>query len=291
MKKKTLIILSETCAGILEIERRQISSAHLILALQVKTLKEGLKEKKKPRNTHWTYFTTWNVIGSNVIRSFSFRWVYLFAGNLALCRKTFVQLQKYRHMRYSCLPSVLHSRSLTLSFPLNAVFPKRINFSFVCCIPHGIVHKLHIECCSIWFHLFKCAIMPKIYRNDEKQLTQIHTLTNVNILTLTLHIHPYSHTFCMCNEFKFFIYLHWKRRMLDAVKWFSRKIRCMEKFFSGYLHRTCCFIGFFCALSYSILMLLLSLLLHREARHISARHINKLWIYRSWDSVFISLQR
>lgn len=69
----------------------------------------------------------------------------------------------------------LHSRS----FAGCCASGKRIYFSFVCCIPHGVVHKLHIECCSIWLHLFKCAPYPRkyIYRNDEKQLTQTHTHT------------------------------------------------------------------------------------------------------------------
>lgn len=63
-------------------------------------------------------------------------------------------------------------------------------FALFVCIPHRIVHKLHIECCSIWTPVSlqnpNMLYIHTINRNDEKQLT----------LTLT---------HCICNDFQVWV--------------------------------------------------------------------------------------
>lgn len=99
---------------------------------------------------------------------------------------------------------------------------------------------------------------------------------------------------CMCNDFQvcslFFVCFDFSR-CIHSVSEVPRmnfsilqSFEMYQKFSSGYLHRTCYFIGFWDSFPFAcVLRLIVQFLLslHPETRlQNPARHINKLWIYR-----------
>lgn len=94
--------------------KKKFSIAHLILSYE---------EKKTVK-----FFNTWNVIGSMLF---------------LMLTKNFTKYRKHRNMH----------RAACHTFA-NVALTKILWFYFVCCIPYEVSHKLHIECCSIWFSLF-----------------------------------------------------------------------------------------------------------------------------------------
>lgn len=210
------------CASIfhiLKLDAHTFQVHHLIFQEQRSGRKFGRKKQAvKPcinitqRATHMEC-----VIGSNVICSF-------------MCRKSFVSntMAKYR-----ICATVCHARCVSLLLLLLFSELCMLDGKYFCVVCAFRTESFinYISNVAAYGPCLTPTTTNKLldthtYRNDEKQLTRSHT-----------------HIVCMCNDFQVWSLIFCSSLHLRWIFQFFN-LSMYQKFSSGYLHRTCYFIGF-----------------------------------------------